>query len=152
MRMQRGNARRMQRTKRVTSPLPPRSGKSASVTRVRLSASTKPGKKKMVRITRASGEECVVHFGQAGASDYTRHKDAARMRRYLIRHAGVNVAREGSKDLQRSLLRVTRSGREDWSSGGLCTAGFWSRWLLWSAPSLAEAKGIIRERFGVEFV
>ena len=142
----------MKRTKRVDAPPPPRPLKSIAVARVRLSASTKAGKKKMVRIVRASGEECVVHFGQAGASDYTRHKDAARMRRYLIRHAGVDVASGGSKDLQRTLLRVTQSNRENWSKSGLCTAGFWSRWLLWSAPSLAEAKSIIRDRFGVEFL
>ena len=58
----------------------------------------------MVRIMQASGEECVVHFGQAGASDYTRHKDATRMRRYITRHAGVGVPSRASKDLQRALL------------------------------------------------
>ena len=142
----------MNRTRRVAAPPPLRARKSTAPTRVRLSASTRLGKKKMVRIMQASGEECVVHFGQAGASDYTRHKDATRMRRYITRHAGVGVPSRASKDLQRALLRVTQSSREDWSKSGLCTAGFWSRWLLWSAPSLVEAKRIVSERFDVEFV
>lgn len=58
-----------------------------------------------------------VRFGRKGYSDYTIHKDKARMERYLIRH----------------------KKRESWGRNGKYTAGFWSRWLLWSKPSFQAA-------------
>lgn len=59
-----------------------------------------------------------VRFGREGYSDYTLHKDPERMRRYLARHRA----------------------REDWSRSGARTPGFWSRWLLWSKPTLQQAR------------
>jgi hypothetical protein len=59
-----------------------------------------------------------VHFGRKGYSDYTKHKDKERMERYLTRHRS----------------------RENWARSGAKTAGFWSRWLLWSSPSLNVAR------------
>lgn len=58
-----------------------------------------------------------VHFGRRGYSDYTKHGDRERMRRYLVRHRS----------------------RENWTRSGIKTAGFWSRWILWSSPSLSGA-------------
>ena len=58
-----------------------------------------------------------VHFGAKGYSDYTIHKDSARMKRYVIRHRR----------------------RENWGRTGMYTPGFWSRWLLWSRPTLSGA-------------
>jgi hypothetical protein len=58
-----------------------------------------------------------VKFGRRGYSDYTIHKDRSRMLRYLVRHRR----------------------REHWMYAGRYTAGFWSRWLLWSKPSLRNA-------------
>lgn len=66
-----------------------------------------------------------VKFGAKGYSDYTMHKDPERMRRYLTRHRR----------------------RENWSDSK--TAGFWSRWYLWSAPTEAGAKKIIKNKFGI---
>jgi hypothetical protein len=58
-----------------------------------------------------------VHFGAKGYSDYTIHKDSSRMKRYVIRHRR----------------------RENWGRTGMYTPGFWSRWLLWSRPTLSGA-------------
>ena len=58
-----------------------------------------------------------VLFGARGYSDYTMHKNHARMLRYLMRHRR----------------------RENWTPSGRYTPGFWSRWLLWSKPSLTAA-------------
>ena len=66
-----------------------------------------------------------VDFGQKGYSDYTKHKDALRMSRYLGRH---------------------RRMRENWGFSGRYSAGFWSRWLLWSKPSLQGALGVVRRK------
>ena len=73
-----------------------------------------------------------VHFGLKGFSDYTIHKDRERMKRYVTRHAGSASG--------------LRSRRENWSRSGAKTAGFWSRWLLWSKPSMQGALGVIRKR------
>ena len=56
-----------------------------------------------------------VSFGAAGYEDYTTHHDKERMLKYISRH----------------------QKREDWSNPH--TAGFWSRWLLWSKPTMQEA-------------
>jgi hypothetical protein len=64
-----------------------------------------------------------ISFGAAGYEDYTIHKDPERLRRYLIRH----------------------QKRENWKDPH--TAGFWSRWLLWSKSSLKAAIKDIEHRF-----
>ena len=86
---------------------------------MRLSPSPKAAKK--WRVTFENGAEAGTHvdFGQLGYSDYTMHGDEARMKRYLVRH------------------RQSRTG-ENWTDPK--TAGFWSRWLLWSEPTLAAAR------------
>lgn len=58
-----------------------------------------------------------VHFGAKGYSDYTMHKDPVRMKRYVIRHRR----------------------RENWGRSGRYTPGFWSRWMLWSRPTMNGA-------------
>lgn len=58
-----------------------------------------------------------VQFGRKGYSDYTIHKDKERMLRYLTRHRR----------------------RETWGRSGAKSAGFWSRWLLWSRPGFQAA-------------
>jgi Family of unknown function (DUF5754) len=70
-----------------------------------------------------------VHFGRVGYSDYTIHKDHMRMLRYLTRHAK----------------------RESWGPSGKYTAGFWSRWLLWSKPSLRSAAKETEKALGRKF-
>lgn len=70
-----------------------------------------------------------VDFGLRGFSDYTIHKDRARMERYLVRHRR----------------------RENWTPSGRYTAGFWSRWLLWSRPSLQGAKRATEKALGPGF-
>lgn len=56
-----------------------------------------------------------IRFGQANASDYTIHGDYHRMLRYISRHRA----------------------RENWSNP--LTAGWWSRYLLWSQPNMEDA-------------
>lgn len=84
---------------------------------------------KKYRVTFPDGR--FVDFGGRGYSDYTIHRDPERMKRYLARHGRMG---------------------ETWSKKGLYTAGFWSRWLLWSRPSMPEAKRLLSSRFGLTFV
>jgi hypothetical protein len=71
-----------------------------------------------------------VHFGRQGYSDYTKHRDRERMERYLTRHRR----------------------RENWTRSGAKTAGFWSRWLLWSSPSITGAKRRTEKVLGKKIV
>jgi hypothetical protein len=69
-----------------------------------------------------------VHFGAAGMSDYTHHKDADRKERYISRH----------------------HRKENWSKSGVKSAGFWSRWILWNKPSLTASIQDTQRRFGLK--
>jgi hypothetical protein len=84
-----------------------------------------PNKLKKFKVTLPDGKS--VKFGARGYSDYTIHQDEDRMKRYLARHRS----------------------RENWTKKGIDTAGFWSRWLLWSKPSLPEAKKYMEKKFNI---
>ena len=92
---------------------------------IKLKKSNRKEKKWMVII---DGRK--VHFGASGYSDYTIHGDKKRMERYVARHRK----------------------REDWTKSGINTPGFWSRWLLWSKPSLNEAIKLIENKFNVNII
>lgn len=67
-----------------------------------------------------------VYFGQAGASDYTIHKDPERKQRYIQRHK-----------------------REEhlWNKSGINSPSFWSRFLLWEKPTIREAYSYIKTNY-----
>lgn len=89
-----------------------------------LRRSTRAGKKYMV-VLRDGGVRKTVHFGAAGMSDFTRHKDPARKKSYLARH----------------------KARENWGWSGRFSAGFWSRWVLWNEPSVRGSVAALRRKF-----
>jgi hypothetical protein len=101
------------------------------MTSYKLRRSSRSGKK--WQVTTPSGK--TVHFGSAGMSDYTKHKDPERKERYIKRHAG-------NKDGK-------TSRRENWTKSGLDTAGFWSRWLTWNKPTLQASIKDIENRFNI---
>ncbi len=76
-----------------------------------------PNPKKKYRVTFENNRH--VDFGGKGYSDYTIHGDTSRMKRYLARHGRMG---------------------ETWTKSRIKTAGLWSRWLLWSKPSMSEAE------------
>ena len=88
-----------------------------------LSRSTRKGKKFMIKSVGGK----TIHFGQFGASDYTRNKDPLRQQMYIIRHS-----------------------KENWND--LSTAGAWSYNLLWSKPSIVEAIRSMEKRYGIQIV
>ena len=90
---------------------------------VRIYRSTRPSKKLMAVFTLENGRTRTVHFGAAGASDYTQNRDPARKRRYLARHAP----------------------REHWDRP--MTAGALARWLLWNRETLRESVAHYLHRF-----
>ena len=88
-----------------------------------LKRSTNPDKKFMVIIGNKT-----VHFGSKGYSDFTHHKDSARMKRYKNRHRK----------------------RENWTKSGIKTAGFWSKWILWNKPGLTASIKDTERRFNIK--
>ena len=69
-----------------------------------------------------------IHFGQKGASDFTKNKDPQRKRLYINRH----------------------KSNENWNKSGILTAGFWSRWLLWNKHSISESVKNIEKQFNMK--
>jgi len=92
------------------------------------SKATAEGKKYKAELFNGEKREKTVQFGQEGASDFTRTGNERQKKNYLARH------------------RPT----EDWTKGGMDTAGFHSRWILWNKPTLSASARDVERRFGVE--
>ena len=75
------------------------------------------GKKKKVKTT---------HFGAAGKSDYTKHKDPARKQRYINRH----------------------KTNENWDN--YMSAGALSRYILWGETTLRASIQKYKEKFNLQ--
>jgi hypothetical protein len=67
-----------------------------------------------------------IHFGSAGMSDYTIHKDDKRKERYLKRH----------------------EKNENWDD--YMTAGALSRWLLWSKKTFKSSLSEYLKKFNLK--
>ena len=91
---------------------------------IKITKSSNPNKKLM-----AIFEDChterrkTVHFGAAGMSDYTIHKDPERKKLYINRH----------------------KSRENWRDAS--TPGALSRYILWNKPSLRASIADYKKRF-----
>ena len=86
-----------------------------------ITKSNKPDKKFIATITNTK----TVHFGQAGASDMTQHKNEVRKNRYIQRH----------------------KKNENWGSTGIQTAGFDAKHILWNKPTLSASVKDIHDKF-----
>lgn len=89
---------------------------------IKLTKAKKPSYKYTVVI---DGKE--INFGADGFTDFTLSGDEEKKRLYLARH----------------------KPRENWTKGGLKSAGFWSRWLLWNKPTVKQSIQDIENRFDV---
>ena len=88
--------------------------------------STNP-KKKYMAIFKENGKVVkTTHFGAAGMSDYTKHKDKTRKKRYITRH----------------------KKRENWRD--YKSAGALSRYILWGEPTLKASIQKYKQRFNLE--
>ena len=66
-----------------------------------------------------------ISFGQAGASDFTQHKDKDRKNRYIDRH----------------------KSNEDWTKSGIRTPGFMSKNLLWNKPTIEASVNDLNRKY-----
>ena len=67
-----------------------------------------------------------THFGSAGMSDYTKHKDDERKQRYLDRHRA----------------------NEQWND--YMSAGSLAKHILWSKPTISESYNDYLKKFGLK--
>ena len=96
--------------------------------KVVIKSSTKAGKKMMATFSNSKGGRTkTIHFGQAGANDYTKTKDKERRRLYLERHG---------------------RGRENWNDP--TSAGALSRWILWNLPTRSASITAFKSRFNLK--
>lgn len=88
---------------------------------------SKNPKKKYTAVFSKDGKKIkTTHFGSAGMSDFTIHKDKARRQRYLDRHRK----------------------RENWES--YMTAGSLSRYILWNKPTFTGSLRDFKKRFNLK--
>lgn len=94
--------------------------------RVEIKKATQKNKKLQAIFYDDEGKKIkTIPFGQAGASDFTQHKDLERMKRYDARH----------------------KTREDWNN--FMTAGSLSKFILWSKPTLKQGIADFKKRFNL---
>ena len=95
--------------------------------RVVIKSSTKQEKKMMATFSNSKGGRTrTIHFGQAGADDYTRTRDKAQRARYISRHRR----------------------NENWSVPD--TAGSLSRWILWHRETKSASISAFKRRFNLK--
>ena len=94
--------------------------------RVVIKKSTNDKKKYMAVFYDGKKKVKTTHFGAAGMSDYTKHKDPKRKKRYLTRHRK----------------------REKWND--YMSAGSLSRYILWGEPSLRESIKKYKNKFNLD--
>ena len=93
---------------------------------VKISKSTKEGKKLMAVFQLENGRSRKIHFGSAGMDDYTKTKDKDQRKRYLDRHRA----------------------RENWNDP--MTAGALSRWILWNKETREASIKDYKKRFNLK--
>ena len=98
-------------------------------------------------------DERKVDFGAFGYSDFTKHRNPERMRRYVERHGGKIkksiMSLTDPEKIIKEMLSVDKSVKENWSKKGMYTPGFWSRWYLWSFPFEKDIKKLLKKKFGI---
>lgn len=95
-----------------------------------------------------------IDFGSYKLKDYTDHKNPLLMRTHLIR-CGGNMTEEqrletDSMEIHRCMLNVSTSSTEDWEN--IYKRGYWERWILWSHPTVNQAKLHMTQRSGILFM
>ena len=94
--------------------------------KVIIKKSTNPEKKYMAIFYDDSKKKVkTTHFGAAGMSDYTKHKEKKKKKRYLARH----------------------KARENWNN--YMSAGSLSRYILWGEPTFRASVNKYKGRFNL---
>jgi len=96
------------------------------MTEVKITRSDAKEKKMKAIFTEKDGSKKTIHFGAKGMSDYTKHGDEERKKRYLARH----------------------KANENW--GNPKTAGSLSRYILWNKPTIQGSIKDFKNKFNLK--
>lgn len=96
------------------------------MTEVVLQKSNKKDKKFDAVITKKDGSKKTVSFGQAGYSDFTKHKNEERKERYIARHGAT----------------------QSWTD--INKPQTWSRYLLWEEKTIPKAINKMERKFNID--
>ena len=90
------------------------------------------GKRIIAEITKEDGKTKIVRFGlhNSGGTFFDGATEEKR-NNYIARHGKMG---------------------EKWGENGVCTAGFYSRWVLWESRTLAGIRKAVQEHSGVKKV
>jgi hypothetical protein len=102
-----------------------KSGRTSRKIRLVSIKKSKASGKKYTATFETNGRTKQIHFGAAGMSDYTKHKDRARRQRYITRH------------------------KKDLGTGNPARAGYLSMFILWNKTSVSAGIADYRRRLGV---
>ena len=95
-----------------------------------------------------------VDFGQVDFRDYTEHGNPKIMRAHLLKRGAIvpsEVRAEANPyEIHRGMLMSDTSDQEDWDD--YFSTDYWERWLLWSYPTVDQAKLWMTMRKGVLFM
>lgn len=121
--------------------------------------------KKFQCVVYSSTHKKTLHFGSSNHSDYTLHRTPKRMLKYIQRHGAKNFKEMLKKHFNVTAVKdvpdditnkdvldfnnLDQSHKEDWQNP--FTAGFWSRWYIWSYDNIPEAEKFISETFNIKF-
>ncbi len=95
-----------------------------------------------------------IDFGSVSVEDYTTHQDPRLMRAHLI-GKGANISSELCEEvdcvkIHKGMLLVDESSEEDW--GDWFSQEYWDRWILWSCPTVHQAKLWLTMRHDIRFL
>ena len=99
-----------------------KSTKKSKLKLIKIVKSTRPEKKYMA-IFEKNGRRKTTHFGAFGMSDFTKHRDVSRKKRYLARH----------------------KKNENWNNP--TSAGALSALILWNKPTLKASIADYKRKF-----
>jgi hypothetical protein len=99
-----------------------------NIREIRIARAPPESKKKLVVSVVSKNSTRNIQIGDRKYEDYTIHRDDERKAKYIQRHS---------------------RNRERYGLDGIKTAGFYSRWLLWSKPTLIEAAKDLAEMTGL---
>lgn len=94
--------------------------------KVIIKKSTNPKKKYMAIFYEGDKKVRTTHFGAAGMSDFTKHRDPKRKQRYINRH----------------------KKRENWND--FMSAGSLSRYILWGETTLKKSIDEYKKKFKLQ--
>jgi hypothetical protein len=95
-----------------------------------------------------------IDFGSHEQIDYTDHRNPELMRAHLLRH-GAQIPKDvrietDPYEIHKGMLYADTSTEENWDDP--FRAGYWERWVLWSYPSVEQAKLWMTMRKGILFM